>query len=80
MLIEGMNAFVGYCDVSIFGLGVVLMPRGHVIDYASKQLKPHEGNYPMHALELGALVFSLKVWRHYLCGVNDTIYILTTRA
>ena len=43
--------------------------------YASRQLKPHEHNYPTHDLELVALVFSLKIWRHYLYGENYRIYI-----
>ena len=71
---EGVEDFVVYCDASISGLGAVLMQRGHVIAYASRQLKPHEANYPMHDLELGAVVFSLKIWRHYLYGVRCTIY------
>ena len=71
---EGMEDFVVYCDASISGLGAVLMQRGHVIAYVSRQLKPHEANYPTHDLELGAVVFALKIWRHYLYGVRCTIY------
>ena len=71
---EGVEDFVVYCDASISGLGAVLMQRGHVIAYASRQLKPHEANYPTHDLELGAVVFALKIWRHYLYGVRCTIY------
>ncbi|XP_052622433.1 uncharacterized protein LOC128127784, partial [Lactuca sativa] len=71
---EGMEDFVVYCDASISGLGAVLMQRGHVIAYASRQLKPHEARYPTHDLELGAVVFALKIWRHYLYGVRCTIY------
>ncbi|GJR02295.1 putative reverse transcriptase domain-containing protein [Tanacetum coccineum] len=56
----------GYCDASNQGLGCVLMQRGKVIAYASRQLKTHEKNYTMHDLELGAVVFALKTWRHYL--------------
>ena len=59
---------------SITGMGAMLMHRDRVIAYASRQLKPHEANYPMHDLELGAMVFSLKIWRHYLYGVRCTIY------
>ena len=70
---EGMEDFEVYCDASISGLGAVLMQRGHVIAYASRQLKPHETRYPTHDLELGAVVFALKIWRHYLCGVRCTI-------
>ena len=65
---EGSEDFVVYCDASIQGLGVVLMQRLKVIAYASRQLKPHEENYTTHDLELGAIVFALKIWRHYLYG------------
>ena len=71
---EGVEDFVVYCDASITCMGVVLMQRGHVIAYASRQLKPHEANYTTHDLELGAVVFDLKIWRHYLYGVRCTIY------
>ena len=71
---EGMEDFVVYCDASIAGLVAVLMQRGHVIAYTSRQPKPHEANYPTHDLELGAVVFALKIWRHYLYGVWCTIY------
>ena len=50
------------------------MQRGHVIAYASRQLKPHEANNPTHDLELGAVVFSFKIFRPYLYGVRCTIY------
>ncbi|KAJ9556410.1 hypothetical protein OSB04_011024 [Centaurea solstitialis] len=63
-----------YCDASHLGLGCVLMQRGRVIAYASRQLKPHEANYPTHDLELAAVIFALKIWRHYLYGVKCTIY------
>ncbi|KAI3790904.1 hypothetical protein L2E82_04323 [Cichorium intybus] len=69
-----MEDMMVYCDASISGLGAVLMQRGRVIAYASRQLKPHEANYPTHDLELGAVVFALKIWRHYLYGVKCTIY------
>ena len=51
-----------------------MMQRGHVIAYASRQLKPHDSRYPTHDLELGAVVFALKIWRHYLYGVRCMIY------
>ena len=57
-----------YSDVSKIGLGCVLMQDGKVVAYASKQLKPHEQNYPTHDLELAVVVFALKIWRHYLYG------------
>ncbi|GJU95796.1 putative reverse transcriptase domain-containing protein [Tanacetum coccineum] len=63
---EGNNDFVVYCDASHQGLGAVLMQREKVIAYASRQLKPHEENYTTHDLELGVIVFALKIWRHYL--------------
>ena len=55
-----------YSDASGIGLGCVLMQDGKVVAYASRQLKPHEQNYPTHDLELVAVVFALKIWRHYL--------------
>nr|GEW73325.1 putative reverse transcriptase domain-containing protein [Tanacetum cinerariifolium] len=60
--------FVVYCDAYGLGLGCVLMQRRKVIAYASRQLKIHEKNYTTHDLELGAIVFALKIWRHYLYG------------
>jgi transposase InsO family protein len=65
---------VVYSDASYQGLGCVLMQKGKVIAYASRQLKVHEVNYPTHDLELAAIVFALKIWRHYLYGVKCTIY------
>ncbi|KAI3686378.1 hypothetical protein L1987_80053 [Smallanthus sonchifolius] len=71
---EGNEDLVVYSDASGQGLGCVLMQRGKVIAYASRQLKIHEVNYPTHDLELAAAVFALKIWRHYLYGVKCTIY------
>ncbi|KAI3755145.1 hypothetical protein L1987_54940 [Smallanthus sonchifolius] len=71
---EGTDDFVVYCDASIQGIGCVLMQRDKVIAYASRQLKIHEKNYTTHDLELGAVVFALKIWRHYLYGTKCTIY------
>ena len=71
---EGIEDFVVYCDASNQGLGCVLMQRGKVIAYASRQLKTHEVNYTTHDLELGAVVFALKIWRHYLYGTKSTIF------
>ncbi|KAI3776311.1 hypothetical protein L1987_46087 [Smallanthus sonchifolius] len=71
---EGTDDFVVYCDASIQGLGCVLMQREKVIAYASRQLKIHEKNYTTHDLELGAVIFALKIWRHYLYGTKCTIY------
>ncbi|GJR83007.1 putative reverse transcriptase domain-containing protein [Tanacetum coccineum] len=69
---EGNDDFVVYCDASHQGLAAVLMQREKVIAYASRQLKPHEENYTTHDLELGAVVFTLKTWRHYLYGTKCT--------
>ncbi|GJW95473.1 putative reverse transcriptase domain-containing protein [Tanacetum coccineum] len=67
--------FVVYCDASRIGLSCVLMQKGKVIAYASRQLKIHENNYTTHDLELGAVVFALKIWRHYLYETNSVIYM-----
>ncbi|KAI3683137.1 hypothetical protein L1987_83637 [Smallanthus sonchifolius] len=71
---EGNEDLVVYSDASGQGLGCALMQRGRVIAYASRQLKIHKANYPTHDLELAAVVFALKIWRHYLYGVKFTIY------
>ncbi|GJW33902.1 reverse transcriptase domain-containing protein [Tanacetum coccineum] len=71
---DGPDDFVVYCDASKQGFGCVLMQRGKVIAYASRQLKKHENNYTTHDLELGAVVFALKIWRHYLYGTKSVIY------
>ena len=65
---SGTEGFVVYSDASGKGLGCVLMQHGKVIAYASRQLKTHEVNYPVHDLELAAVVFALRIWRHYLYG------------
>ncbi|GJS12894.1 retrovirus-related pol polyprotein from transposon 17.6 [Tanacetum coccineum] len=71
---EGKDDFVVYCDASLQRLGAVLMQREKVIAYASRQLKPHEEIYTTHDLELGAVVFALKIWRHYLYGTKCTVF------
>ncbi|GJT02831.1 putative reverse transcriptase domain-containing protein [Tanacetum coccineum] len=71
---DGSEDFIAYCDASIKGLGAVLMQREKVIAYASRQLKIHEKNYTTHDLELGAVVFALKIWRHYLYGTKCTVF------
>jgi hypothetical protein len=60
--------FVVYSNASKKGLGCVLMQNINVFAYASCQLKPYKQNYPTHSLELAAVVFALKIWRHYLYG------------
>ncbi|GJU38438.1 putative reverse transcriptase domain-containing protein, partial [Tanacetum coccineum] len=72
---EGSEDFVVYCDASHKGLGVVLMQREKVISYASRQLKIHEKNYTTHDLELGSVVFSLKLWRHYLYETKCMVFM-----
>ncbi|GKC50297.1 putative reverse transcriptase domain-containing protein [Tanacetum coccineum] len=71
---EGSEDFMVYCDASHKGLGVVLMQREKVIAYASRLLKIHEKNYTTHDLELGSVVFALKIWRHYLYGTKCTVF------
>nr|GEZ81515.1 putative reverse transcriptase domain-containing protein [Tanacetum cinerariifolium] len=71
---DGPNDYVVYCDASKQGFGCVLMQRGKVIAYASRQLKTHENNYTTHDLELGTVVFALKIWRQYLYGMKSVIY------
>ena len=66
--------YVIYSDASRNGLGCVLMQQGKVVAYASRQLRPHELNYPTHDLELAAVVFALKIWRHYLYGEKCQIF------
>uniref|UniRef100_A0A6N2LEE9 Reverse transcriptase domain-containing protein n=1 Tax=Salix viminalis TaxID=40686 RepID=A0A6N2LEE9_SALVM len=71
---SGIEGFVVYSDASGKGLGCVLMQHGKVIAYASRQLKTHEVNYPVHDLELAAVVFALKIWRHYLLKSRTQIF------
>nr|GEY40031.1 putative reverse transcriptase domain-containing protein [Tanacetum cinerariifolium] len=70
---EGSENFLVYCDASHKGLGTVLMQKEKVIAYASRQLKVYEKNYTTYDLKLGAVVFALKMWRHYL---YDTKYVV----
>nr|GEY43612.1 putative reverse transcriptase domain-containing protein [Tanacetum cinerariifolium] len=67
---EGSEDFIVYCDALNKRLGAMLMQREKVISYASCQLKIHEKDYTTHDLELGAVVFALKIWRHYLKILN----------
>nr|GEU61838.1 putative reverse transcriptase domain-containing protein [Tanacetum cinerariifolium] len=73
-LSEGNEDFVVYCDASHKGLGAVLMQREKVIAYASRQLKVHEQNNTTHDLELGSVVFALKIWRLYLYGTKCIVF------
>ncbi|GKF48409.1 putative reverse transcriptase domain-containing protein, partial [Tanacetum coccineum] len=71
---KGSEDFMVYCDALHKGLGVVLMKREKVIAHASRQLKYHEKNYTTHDLELGSVVFALKIWRHYLYRTKYTVF------
>nr|GEV76979.1 retrotransposon protein, putative, Ty3-gypsy subclass [Tanacetum cinerariifolium] len=71
---EGTDNFVVYCDAWHKGLGMVFMHKEKVIAYASRQLKVHEKNYTTHDLELGVVVFPLKMWRHYLYGTKCVVF------
>ncbi|WMV20029.1 hypothetical protein MTR67_013414 [Solanum verrucosum] len=66
--------FIIYFDASHSNLGVVLMKDKNVIACASRHLKVHERNYPTHDLELAAVVFALKIWRHYMYGVKCEVF------
>nr|GEU47734.1 retrotransposon protein, putative, Ty3-gypsy subclass [Tanacetum cinerariifolium] len=71
---QGSENFVDYYDASQKGLGAVLMQRDKVKAYTSRQLKIHKKNYTTHDLELGAVVFALKMWRHYLYGTKCVVF------
>ena len=71
---SGQDGFAVYSDASRQGLGCVLMQNDKVIAYSSRQLNKHEQNYPTHDLELAAVVFALRIWRHYLYGVPCRIF------
>ncbi|KAG8489287.1 hypothetical protein CXB51_017338 [Gossypium anomalum] len=73
---ESGKEFVIYSDASLLGLGCVLMQEGRVVAYVSRQLKLHEKNNPTHDLELAAIVFALKIWRHYLFGERRWLELL----
>jgi hypothetical protein len=64
-----------YCDARRQGQGCVLIQEGHVIAYASRQLRKHELNYPTHDLELAVVVHALKIWRHYIMGTKCQVSI-----
>ncbi|GJY06977.1 reverse transcriptase domain-containing protein [Tanacetum coccineum] len=71
---QGAENFIVYCDASHKGLGAVLMQNEKVITYALRQLNIHEKNYTTHDLELGLVVFALKIWRHYLYGTKCMVF------
>ena len=69
------QGYIVYCDASRAGLGCVSMQSGRVVVYGSHQLKNHEKNYPTHDMELAAVVFTLKIWHHYLYGKEFKVYL-----
>ena len=73
-ILVGITGFTVYTDASGAGLGAVLMQDGRVVAYASRQLKKHEQNYPVHDLELAAVVMALKMWRHHLYGAKFELF------
>ncbi|KAJ8764869.1 hypothetical protein K2173_010334 [Erythroxylum novogranatense] len=73
-IVSGEGIRVDPHKIEAQGLGCVLMQHGRVIKYASRQLRSHERNYPVHDLELAAVVFALKIWRHYLYGETFQIF------
>ena len=68
------QGYTMYCDALMAGLRCVLMQSGRVVAYGSRQLKNHEQNYPTHDMELAAIFFALKIWRHYLYGEQFEVY------
>ena len=68
------QGYTVYCDASSAGMGCVLMQSGRVVAYGFSQLKNHEQIYPTHDLELVAVVFTLKIWSHYLYGKEFEVY------
>jgi hypothetical protein len=68
------KSFSIYFDASGQGLGCVLMQDGHMVAYASRQLRKHEMNYPTHDLELAVVVHALNIWMHYLMGKICELY------
>lgn len=75
VIMDDKGGYTVYCDASYKGMSCVLMQHENVVAYVSCQLKPYEGNYSMHDLELATVVFALKIWRHYLYGEKFEVYI-----
>ena len=71
---ERGQGYTVYSDTSKVELGCVLMQSGRVVAYGFRQLKNHEQNYPTYDMELAAIVFALKIWRHYLYGEQFEMY------
>jgi hypothetical protein len=74
-MLDMEKPFSIYCDASGQGLGCMLMQDGHVVAYASSQLRKHEEKYPTHDLKLAAVVHALKIWRHYIIGKRCEVYL-----
>ena len=74
IVLERGQRYTVYCDASKDGLGCFFMYSGRVVAYGSRQLKNHERNYPTHDMELAAIVFSLKIWRHYLYSEQFEVF------
>jgi hypothetical protein len=68
------NPFSIYYDASDQGLGCVLLQHGHIVVYASRQLRKHQEKYPTHDLELAILIHALKIWRHYIFNKRCEVY------
>ena len=75
IVLDRGQGYTVYCDASSAGLGCVLLQSERVVAYGSRQLKNHEQNYPTHDIELAAVVFALKIWRHYLYGKEFEVYL-----
>ena len=74
IVLEQGHRYTVYCDAFRDRLRCVLMQSGRVMAYGSRQLTNHEQNYPTHDLELATIVFSLKIWRHYLYGEQFEVF------
>jgi hypothetical protein len=74
VMLDMEKLFSVYYDAAGQGLGCVLMQSGHVVAYASRQLRKHGVNYRTHDLELADVVHALKIWRHYLMGKRCELY------
>ena len=75
IILKRGQRYIVYHDASKVRLGCVLMQSGRVVAYGSRQLKNHEQNYATHDMELAAIVFALKIWRHYLYGEHFEVYL-----
>ena len=74
IVLDRGQRYTVYCDASRTELGCVLMQSRRVVAYGSRQLKNHEHNYPTHDMELAAVVFTLKIWHHYIYGEQFEVY------